>query len=158
MASGNCIVVSANPHGKFGECTISGTPKPGTFLELLPATVSVAGRFTMRAVTRATGARGGVCILDYDRLQGKTVDDAYVTGTRAFTYWPIAGEELNGRVASVAGTADDVAIGDLFGIEQTTGMLKANSSYTSAPFAALEAITDPTVEYLLHVLYLGNQS
>lgn len=158
MARGTEIIVSSEPRGRFTECIVSGTPKPGTVMELLPATNPVGGRFTFRASTRSTGAKGGIAVLLPDSLQGKLATDAYVTGTRGFLYWPAAGEELNMIVTNVAGTADDVAIGDLFGVETTTGQLKANSSYGSAPFQALEVITDPIVDYLLWTMYLGNQA
>lgn len=153
---GNEIIVSANPQGKFLEGTISGTPKPGTCMELVPATGLVGGRFTYRAVTRADGAKGPIYILLPDMLQGKMATDAYVSGTRGFLYAPIMGEDLNMLVADVAGTADDVAIGDLFGVAQTSGKLKANSGFASAPFQANEVITDPTADYFLWVTYLGN--
>lgn len=158
MAQGNEIIVSAERKGHREEVIVSGTPKPGCIMEVVPATASSRGIFTYRATTRTTGAKGGCPILLPNHLLGKTVGDAYVSGEQGFIYWPVAGEEFNLRVTDVAGTADDVAIGDLFGVETTTGQLKANSSYTSAPFAALEAVTDPTADYLLWVKYLGNNA
>ncbi len=158
MARGTEIIVSSEPRGRFTEGIISGTPKPGTIMELLAATAPVGGRFTWRASTRSTGAKGAIAVLLPDNLQGKLATDAYVTLTRGFLYFPVAGEELNLLVADVAGTADDVAIGALFGVETTTGKLKADSSYGSAPFQALEAITDPAADYLLWCMYLGNQA
>lgn len=171
MASGNEIIVSADPKGHFEECLVSGTPKPGTCMELLPAQTTVdtsttpggfpiaatSRRFTYRAKSLTAGSKGPVCVLLPDHLQGKTAADAYVTLTRGFLYWPIAGEEMNMLVADVAGTGDDVAVGDLMGID-AAGKLHANSSYTSAPFAALEPVTDPTADYLLFVKYLGNNA
>ena len=152
------IIVAAHPRGHFREFYISSTPKPGVALEIVPATALVNGRETMRVITRATGAKGEVIVLTNDSMQGKTYDDAYVSGTRAFGYDPVGGEEMNMRVADVSGTGDDVAIGDLFGIEQNTGKLKANSSYTSAPFSAMETVTDPAADYLLFCRYLGQQA
>lgn len=169
MARGNVIVVSAQPNGKFMEGYISGTPTPGILVERTTA-APVNGRFTYQAVTRSTGAIGPVYVLLPDELQGKlgvgaalspgghAVGDAYVTGSRCFIYAPEAGDELNLVVASVAGTADDVARGALFGVQTATGKLIANSSYASAPFQANEVITDPTADYLLWVTYLGNQA
>lgn len=157
MAKGNEIILTAIPGGVFDEGIISGTPKPGTILEVM-ATALVGGRPTFRAVTRSTGAKGPIAVLLPDWLNGKTSGDAMTSGQRVQVYWPEAGDELNLLVADVSGTADDVAIGDLFGVETVTGKLKANSSYTSAPFAAMEAVTDPTADYLLFVKYLGNQA
>lgn len=158
MAKGTKIIVASNPRGLFEEGIISGTPKPGTLMEKKAATVYVSGRPTYQAVTRADGAIGSVCVLLPDTMQGKLSTDAYVSGTRGFLYFPVAGEDLNLLVGDVAGTADDVAIGDKFGITQNTGKLKANSGFASAPFEANEVITDPVADYLLWVTYLGNQS
>lgn len=155
---GNEIIVSTNPKGVFKEGIVSGTPKPGTIMEVTTA-APVAGRFTWQASTRTSGAKGLIAVLLPDQLQGKTATDAYVSGTRCFLYCPVAGEELNLLVGDQAGTADDVTAGSsLFGVEQTTGKLKLNSSYTSAPFLALETFTDPTADLLCHVLYLGNNA
>lgn len=158
MAKGNSVILTAHPKGTFREGYISGTPKPAVCLEVVPATALVSGRETFRVVTRASGAIGEINVLDADWMQGKTTSDAYVSGSRCFGYNPVAGEELNMRVTDVAGTGDDVAIGDLFGVEQNTGCIKANSSYASAPFQALEAVTDPAADYLLFCRYLGNQA
>lgn len=171
MARGNNIIVSSKPKGHFVDVIVSGTPKPGTFMQLKATTADVQGRFTYEARSTTSGAKGEVAILMPDKLQGavgvgaslganlgNTPGDAYVSGRVGQVYFPVAGEELNAIVLSVAGTADDVAIGDFFGIESSAGKLKANSGYTSAPFKALEVITDPTADYLLHVLYLGNNA
>ena len=169
MAKGRKIIVTTEPKGQFLEGIISGTPKPGTLMEQTSAAL-VGGRHTYQAITRATGAKGPVFVLLEDDLQGilgvgaalspggNTPGTAYVSGSRGFLYAPIAGEDLNMIVASVSGTADDVAIGDLFVGETSTGKLKANSSNTSAPFQAQETITDPTADYLLWCTYLGNQA
>lgn len=171
MASGSEIIVNADPKGRFEDIIVSGTPKPGTLMELVPAQsvadatsttggFPVAGtrrRFQYRAVSRTAGAIGSVAVLLADDLQGKTNDDAYTTLTAARIYWPLPGDELNLLVGSVAGTADDVAVGDLFGINND-GKLKANSSYATAPFQALEVVTDPTADYLLFCKYLGGNA
>lgn len=169
MARGKKIVVTTEPKGMRLEGIILGTPKPGTCMEMTSAAL-VNGRHTYQAVTRATGAKGPIYVLTEDDLQGKlavgaaltpgghTPGDAYVSGSRGFLYVPVAGEDLNMIVASVAGTADDVAKGDLFAVETTTGKLKLNSANTSAPFQACEAMVDPTADTLLWVTYLGNQA
>ncbi len=170
MAKGSNIIVSSYSDGKFFEGIISGTPKPGTIMEMTTA-APVNGVFTYQVSSRASGAKGPIWVLLGDKLQGKlevgallgtalgaSPGDAYVTGTRGFLYAPEMGDELNLLVASVAGTADDVAIGDLFGVQTATGKLIANSSYTSAPFQALETITDPVTDYMLWTRYLGNNA
>lgn len=155
MAKGNEIIVTAEPRGTFDEGIITDTSKPGTFMEIVPATAPVGGRFSWRARSLTAGSKGPLVILLNDSEQGKTSADAYVSGTRCRLYWLCAGEEYNVRVADVAGTADDVAIGDLFGVD-ATGKAKANAGYASAPLQALEVKTDPTAEYLLWVKCLGH--
>jgi hypothetical protein len=179
MARGNEIIVSAHPMGKFEEGIITDTSLPGMFMEMVPATAFVGGRPSFRARSQSDGALGPICILRGDELQGKlsvgakqsdvtsggvtvkgnlAVGDAYVAGTRCFVYWPVAGEDLNAILGDVAGTGDTVTQGDLFGIS-STGFLKADSSYTSAPFQAMEtlagAVTGRTVVW---VKYLGQKA
>lgn len=173
MAARGCnrIIVSSNPRGKFLEGIVSGTPKPGTCMEMTSAAMGAGGRMTYQAVSRADGTVGPIFVLLGDLMAGQlevgaalgtnlghTPGDAYVSGTRCFLYAPAAGEELNMIVESVSGTADDVAVGALFGVDQTSGKLKADNSFAAKPFQAMEAITDPTADYLLHVTYLGDQA
>lgn len=155
MSKGSDIICASEPRGVFLEGIVSGTPKPGTVMEIVAGTSPVGGRFTWRATTRTTGAVGLIAVLLPDDLQGFTRETAYVSGTRCKLYCPVAGEDLNMLVADVSGTADDVAIGDLFGVETVTGKLKANSSYAYPCFIALEAITDPAADYLLWTKFTG---
>ena len=169
MAKGNAIIVTADPCGVFKEGVIDATPNPGFIMELKPAVAPVSGRHTWRARSTTAGSKGGIWVLLGDKDQGKlsvgaiasfgmpAVGDAYVSGTRGFLYAPLMGDELNLVVKDVAGTADDVAIGDLFGVN-ATGSITANAAYTSAPFQAMEVVTDPTANYLMWVLYLGNNA
>ena len=46
MAKGNEIIVSSEPRGRFEECIVSGTPKPGTVIDIKPTVAAVSGRFT----------------------------------------------------------------------------------------------------------------
>jgi hypothetical protein len=154
---GQKILLSTDPKGRFSEVIISGTPKPGTFLEMTTAAL-VGGRETMQAVSRTTGTKGPVCILLEDNQQGKSVSDAYVSGTRAPVYWPLAGDEMNALVADVAGTAQfNATVGQSYVI-QNTGKLVANSSNNAVPFQSLEAVTDPQTDYLLMVRFNGDQA
>ena len=156
-ASKSTIVLAANPKGKFWEGTILDTSKPGTCLEIAAATNPAAGRHSFQHVqTGASGAQREVIILIEDDLQGFPVGTAYVAGTRCRAYTPAPGEEVNVLRKDVAGTADDQAIGDLLGIEGTTGKVIANSSFLSVPFRAMEAITDPTADQLTWVEATGH--
>lgn len=160
MAKGNSIIVSAEPRGVFMEGIVSGTPKPGTVMEIKAATAPVSGRFTWQASSKADGAKQLIAVLLGDVLGGKlevgqtlawtgatvpTPGDAYVTGTRCFLYAPAAGEDMNMIIEDQAGTAS-LAIGDLYGVDQTDGTLIPNSSFASPCFTLLEAITIPSAD------------
>lgn len=146
---GSQIIVSAFPQGVFGEGIISGTPLPGTILELVPGVAPVGGRFTWRATTRAAGAVGPIVVLLEDSLQGFTPLTAYVTGTRCFFYWPLQGESINCLV-EVPGTGtgqNATTIGEkLIVAGDNTGKLTLNTlgSPGQIPFQSMEALPDAT--------------
>ena len=161
MAKGNRIVVSADEKGVWIEGIVSGTPKPGTAMQIKAATEPVGGRFTWEAYDQSWDAQVAlVAILDGDWKQGKTATDAYVSGERCRLYCPAMGEELNCIIENVAGTADDYAIGDRLEINDGSGKLQDASTGTThnymMPFVCLETITDPTADYLAHVMYTGH--
>ncbi len=153
---GNDIIVSANPEGKFLEGIVSGTPKPGTVMEISGFTM-VGGKFTWRVYQPGTdGKRRLIAVLLENNLEGKTASDAYVTGTRCFLYCPLPGEELNMLLADVAGTGDDHTAGETLIVDTGTGKLIATTgSPESEPFRLLETITDPTSDTLAHCMYTG---
>lgn len=156
-ASDNKILLSADPKGRFVEGIISGTPKPGTCMQIKAATEPVNGRFTWEVYNRASdGDRYLVAVLLEDSLQGKTVSDAYVTGTYGRLYCPVPGDELNMLLQDVAGTGDDHAIGDLLIIDDGTGKLIATTGGPEAePFIVAETKTDPTADHLTHCIFTG---
>ena len=156
MAQGSRIIAEANPRGKFEECIVYGTPKPGTVMQLR-ATAKVGGRFTYEVYAPGTnGEQRGVAVLLEDDLQGKLATDAYVSGTRGQVYWPVPGEELNMLMKDVAGTADDHAVGDVLMVESGTGkLIVTTGSPESEPFVCLEAATDPAADALLLCKYTG---
>ena len=157
MASGNKIVVTSNPKGKFVEGIVSGTPKPGTCMQLQAGTAPIDGVFTYEAYNPGgDGVRAPILVLEEDHKQGKTATEAYVTGTRIRMYAPVMGEELNVLVQDVSGTGDDFAIGDVFIVDNSTGKLLATTgTVESEPFIGLEVVTDPTADHLLHCMYTG---
>lgn len=165
MAKGNNIIVTANPMGVFMECTVVGTPKPGTIMTPVPGTAPVNGRFSYEpAGTTATvfmsadGDRIPIAVLLPDQLQGKIATDAYVTGTRGFLYFPEPGDEINVLfMDDGSGTSDDLAIGDLLIVDDGTGkLIKTTGSPQSEPFTCLEAVTDPTADQLVWAMYNGH--
>lgn len=167
MAKGNEIIVTANPKGVFSECIVSGTPKPGTVMEFKRGVTSTTGgRWTYEpaGTTAASGVQGmaadgnrlPIAVLLPDHTQGKTATDAYVSGTRGFLYFPVAGEELNMIIENQSGTADDFAIGDKLIVDDGTGKLLISASTPeSEPFICLETITDPTADTLTWCMFTG---
>lgn len=158
MAKGKEIIVSAEPKGVFKEGTISGTPKPGTCMQLQAGTAAIGGRFTWEVFSAgADGDQRLVAILLADNMQGQLATSAYVSGTRGFLYIPVAGEEFNMLVADVAGTGDDHTIGELMMIDTGTGKLVTTTgSPEMESFILLEATTDPTADALLWAMYTGH--
>lgn len=157
MARGNEIVLTAK--GRFMEGIIEGTPKPGTIMQLKAGAALVGGRPTYQVYNAdASGDRRPILVLDRDWGQGKTADDAYVTGTRGFLYAPAMGDELNVRVTVAGtGTGDAITIGDRFIVEDGTGLLIATTGTPeSEPFESMEDEDDVTADgTLIHVVYTG---
>jgi len=146
-ARGNCVVVSANPNGKFVEGTIKAgiTPKPGTAMQIDADASRVAGRDIWELFDASTydGATpvGPIIILRENDLIGGTMDDAYAAENRAFGYIPEPGDELNLRLADASGTVD-IAMGTGLVIDDGTGLFVA----TSGSPELLAALTRDTYE------------
>lgn len=159
MAKGNEIIVSAEPRGRFLEGIVSGTPKPGTVMQIQAGTAADGnGKHTWEVFNAdADGDQRLIAVLLPDWGQGKTATDAYVTGTRCFLYVPIAGEELNMLVANVSGTSDTFSVGDVLMVDDGTGKLIATTgSPESEPFIILEAVTTAlTADTLQWCMYTG---
>lgn len=163
---GNEIIASTEPRGVFLEGIISGTPKPGTMMQVKASTEPVNGKFTYEAYAPATGdgAPQVTIVLREDHLQGKGVDDAYETGKRGFLYVPAAGEMLNVRKADISGTGsatEDLNIGEKLLIVDGTGKVSpvavgiANAG-VKYPFTAMETITDQPAEMLVYCMFNGH--
>lgn len=134
---------------------ISGTPKPGTVMQIKGATEPVEGMFTMEVFNQAgDGTHNEVAVLLEDDKQGKLATDAYVDGTVGQVYFPVGGEQLNMLFQNQSGTADDVAIGGRYEVDDGTGLMIAEATGT-AKFKALETVTDPTADQLVHMMYMG---
>lgn len=161
MAWGNSIIVTADPQGQFVEGIINAaeTPKPGTIMQIDPTQSRQGNRHVWKAYTRdADGDRpkGPYIVLLADEYQGRTKDDAYAAGERAFGYIPQEGDELNLLYKNVTGTADDVAAGDLFIIDSGTGKLIVTTGSPENEVAmALESYTDPTADRHLWCQWTG---
>lgn len=156
----NVIVVSAAPAGRFLEGHISGTPKPGTLMQIKAATEPKNGRFTWEVFNQASdGIRGLIAILLEDDLQGKGIDDAYVDGSRCKLYCPIPGDELLVRVAAPGtGTGDSFAIGAKLMADDGTGLFVASTGAAvgSEPFVVTETAADVvSTGTLVQVMFTG---
>jgi hypothetical protein len=156
MALGKDIIITANPKGNFIEGIVSGTPKPGTVMQIEAAVEPVGGRYSWEVFDAgATGDQRIIAVLRADTLSGKLETAAYVDNERCFLYFPIPGDELNMLFNDVSGTGDSIAIGDLFNIEDATGQLIATTSTESEPFFSLETRTAGTADVLVHCMFTG---
>lgn len=160
VGKGNEIIVSAQPKGIFHEGPISGTPKPGTIMQIdVSEGIDDNGNFTWEIFNAdADGARpkGPLAVLLPDNYRGKIATDAYADGDHGFLYTPVAGEELNCLMKDVTGTGDDHAIGEMLIVDDTTGKLVATTGTPETePFMNLETSVDPTADALHHVIYTG---
>lgn len=155
---GQEVVIRADSQRKI-EGIISGTPKPGTMMQLKASVEPVGGRHTYEAYAPGVGdgAPQELLILDIDHLQGKTWDDAYVTATRGFLHSLVAGDEVNVRKADISGTGsalEDLNIGEKMLIVDGTGKASplavgVAASPVSYPFVTLETVTDQPAETLV---------
>lgn len=155
-ARGNSIILTGHPRGVKVDCIISGTPKPGTVMEI-QTPFSQGGLHKMRVFQRGTdGQRATMYVLLEDDEQGQGIDVAYVDGKVGKVYVPLAGEEMNMRYADVAGTADDHTALEFAIVKSGTGLLIATTgSPNREPFQILVAITDPIADFLAPTVYTG---
>lgn len=159
MAKGNEIVVSNEPRGRFMEGIVSGTPSPGTVMQIKAATEPIGGRLTWEAYNAdADGDQRLMAVLLPDWLQGKVNTDAYADGDRCFLYCPLPGDELNMLVSAAGtGTGDAMAIGNLLIVNDGDGLLIATTGTPeSEPFIVLETVADVAAAgTLTHVMFTG---
>lgn len=162
MAKGNRIIVTADPKGVILDGIVSGTPKPGTMMELKAATEPVGGRYTYQAYQPGTDGnrRPVIILLEQDLLGSPTATGTYADGDRAKFYCPLPGEEMNVLLKNIGGTAtgsgDSFAIGDLLIADTGTGKFIATTgSPESEPFQVLETVAEITADTLCHVMATG---
>lgn len=154
-ARGRSILITAHPQGRFLEGIVNGTPKPGVVMSIKTPFYE-GGWHEWEPFAPTSGHRRLIAVLLEDKLQGKTVDDAYVTGTRCTLYCPIPGEELNMLIADVAGTGDTHAVLEQLMVQTATGKLIAESSPEAEPFTLLQAIgTALTADTLYPCMFTG---
>lgn len=152
------IILSGDPQGRFHEGTITGTPKPGTIMQIdVSEGINDNGRFTWEAFNRSADGdfpAGPLAIL-LPKMEGNELT-AYVTGDHGYLYTPAEAEEFNLLLADVAGTADDHVFGELLMVDDGTGKLIAETgSPEHVPFMLCEDVTNPTADQLVHVIFRG---
>ena len=168
MAKGNGIIVTPYPNGRKKSVIVSGTPKPGTIMQIQAGTaVDGNGHHTYEAYDRDADGdrpRGPFAVLLHDDKQGKTVNDAYVSGTLGEVYFPLPGDELNLLFKNISGTGtgDELDEGDIMIVDDGTGkLIRATGSSESPgslecePFIALEAVEDVTADTLVWSQFSG---
>lgn len=158
MSIHNKIVLTAQPVGRFMEGYISGTPKPGTMIQVKAGVEMKGGRHTWEPFNGAAdGSRALVCILSENWFLGNGPDVAYADGARFQAYCPIPGDELKVLLQNQAGTADSFAIGDRLMVDDGTGMfIAATGTPESVPFIVMETVEAITADTLVHVMYTGH--
>ena len=150
MAKGNNIIVTGEPTGVRAEGVVSGTPKPGTVMEI--SAIASNGQRTYQVYQPgADGNQRPICVLLFDALQGQLPTVALVSGARCFVYYPRMGEELNMLLADVGGTAAHPIL-EVLMVDNATGLLIATTGTPeSEPFILLEAFAE--AGGLAHCLY-----
>lgn len=158
MSAHNVIVLTAAPAGRFLEGIISGTPKPGTCMQVKAATEMIGGRHTWEVFNKAAdGSNYLIAVLYNNHFMGQPITAAYETGARCFMYCPIPGDELQVLVANIGGTGDSFAIGDLLMVDDTTGKAVASTgSEARTPFIVMETVAALAADRLVHVMYTGS--
>ena len=158
MAKGNKIVAAAQPKGRWLDVIVDGTPKPGTLMEITPATEPVNGRPHVRVYQPGTdGDRRAVMILCEDELQGVPATTAYTDGYMGRVYFPAMGEEINVLAKNIAGTGDLFAIGDLLIPDTGTGLfIVTTGTPEMEPFQVIETVAAITEDTLICAIYTGH--
>lgn len=158
MSRHNTIVLTAAPAGRFLEGYISGTPKPGTLMQVKAGVEMIGGRHTWEVFSgSADGERTLIAILRENQLMGRTITDAYANGDRGYLYCPIPGDELQVLLANISGTGDHFAIADKLIHDSGTGKFIATTgSPESEPFIVMETLAALTADTLCHVMYTGH--
>lgn len=146
---GNEIIVSAPdpaPRGTYLEGKINGAVLPGTIMQVKAgSTPDSTGRLEYEVYNAsADGEQRPIIVLLNVPELGQGVNDAYVSGARGKLYMPVPSELLNVRVAAPGtGTGDATAVGDLFIVDDGTGVLiDTTGGPESEPFQCEDAVSD----------------
>lgn len=145
---GNKILITENPRGRFIGGVISGTPLPGTIMQILAGTaVNGNGDHTWTAYNRSADGDNpqGPYALLLERGEGYDYETAYETGGQGFLYIPLPGDEMNVLwTTSGTSTGDSLTVGQIGMVDDGTGFIIDTTGVESEPFMAMEALTDTT--------------
>lgn len=173
MARGNGIIVSAEPKGRFEEGVISGTPKPGTVVEIKSIdsngviTWEAAGTTAANSTFSGMAADGNrmpiavlLCAQDHAACPlNQDNATAYADGDRCAVYYPLPGDRLNMIYKDESGTgADQDLVKGLTKliVDDGTGKLVSSAGTPeSEPFLSLETQTDVAADVLIETLFTG---
>ena len=161
MAKGSKIILTPDRgYTVEGIVNTGETLYPGMIVQVDPTQSTQGGRPIYKIYDRgADGDRpaGAFVVVCEDLKQGKTTSDSYAAGERFMGFVPQAGCELNLLYKNVPGTADDVAAGDLFIVDDGTGKVIVTTGTPETEVAeALEAVTDPTADTLVWSSWSGH--
>lgn len=139
---------------------VSGTPKPGTAMQLKSSVAPKGGRYTYEVFSGGDGERFDLYILGIDYTRGRTYNDAYADGDRCFLHNPRDGEEYNVRKKAITGTGspiEDLNVGEFLIVEGGTGLFKSQAEGPAVPawkpFRSLETLVDQTAEQGVCAVY-----
>ena len=157
---GSKINITENPRGRQLEGIVSGTPKPGTLMQILAGTAMDGnGRHTWEAYNRdadGDNPAGPLAVL-LERGEGYTYATAYVDGDPCFLYCPLPGDELNVLWAtSGTGAADALTVGQIGMPEDGTGYIIDTTGVECEPVIAMEALDDTVADGTLTWVMFSN--
>lgn len=168
---GTRIIITSKPRGVFEDVYITGTPKPGTVMEITPETAHIGGVFNYSAYgTKAyasgqyidnDGDRKAIAILLEKDQENGIYSDSYASGDLGRIYWPAMGEQFNMLVGDQSGTGDDTIIGEEYMISDNDNsvaeglLITADNNAEAHPFTALEVVTDPMADHWLWCRFNG---
>ena len=166
---GTRIINTSKAKGVFEDVYVSGTPVPGTCMELKPSTAAIAGVFTYQPAGTEAASSGNYMSADGDKkciavLLERDQDagiysDAYVSGEMGRIYYPVAGEKMNMAIGDQSGTDDDYIIGTELMIDNSTDigkLMPADSDAEVHPFTCLETSTDTAADFVAWCRYNGS--
>ena len=145
--SHNRIVLSGSPYGAFGENNAGAALSPGMIIEL-----QADGDVNPMVSAIGEAVKGEVLVAVEDALQGKSIDDAYASGSKVQWYRPLPGDEINVLVKD----GETIAIADDLVVEASSGLLvEAAGTEARYMFKALEALSPSGANGFVRARYIG---